>query len=130
MKSIILGIIFLALLVGGAPIDMLKGLNRVHKLLSISEGDVAKLKNIYKPATLSYSNLGSAGIQTVSIDSVRLARDYKTQKMIDQLAQLKSVLIQQFQNWLKLQEHTRLGQQSRLVVNQSGHCTHFKLRNK
>lgn len=72
-----------ALFVGGAPMDNLKTLNKAYKLLSFPEAAVAKLKNVYKPATLNYSNMGAAGVATVSTDAVLVVQDLKTAKMID-----------------------------------------------
>jgi TRAP-type uncharacterized transport system substrate-binding protein len=79
-----------AIIVGGAPMDNLKTLNKAHKLLSIPEASAAKLKNVYKPAVLNYSNLGAAGVQTVSVDSVVVTREYKTPKVVEQLVKLRT----------------------------------------
>jgi len=79
-----------ALFVGGAPMDNLKTLNKAHKLLSFPEASVAKLKNVYKPAVLNYSNLGAAGVATVSTDALFVTRSYTTPKFVDGLAKLRA----------------------------------------
>lgn len=79
-----------ALFVGGQPLDNLKTLNKAHKLLSIPEAVVAKLKNVYKPATLNYTNMGSTGITTVSTDAILVVREYKTPKMVEALSKFRA----------------------------------------
>jgi TRAP-type uncharacterized transport system substrate-binding protein len=79
-----------ALFVGGQPMDNLKTLNKAHKLLSFPEGTVAKLKNVYKPATVNYTNMGSTGVATVSTDALLVVRQYKTPKMVEALAKFRS----------------------------------------
>jgi TRAP-type uncharacterized transport system substrate-binding protein len=79
-----------ALFVGGQPMDNLKTLNKAHKLLSIPEPVVAKLKNVYKPATLNYTNMGSTGITTVSTDAILVVREYKTPKMVEALSKFRA----------------------------------------
>jgi TRAP-type uncharacterized transport system substrate-binding protein len=64
--------------VGGNPVGWIQKLDRSYKLLSIGEADAAKLKNVYKPARVSYSNLGQSGVTTVSTDATMVVRDYKT----------------------------------------------------
>lgn len=79
-----------ALFVGGAPMDNLKQLNKAHKLLSFPDNIVAKLKNVYKPATLNYSNMGSMGVNSVSTDALLLVREYKTPAMIASLTKFRA----------------------------------------
>ena len=79
-----------ALFVGGQPMDNLKTLNKAHKLLSIPEPMIAKLKNIYKPSTLNYTNMGSTGITTVSTDAILVVREYKTPKMVEALSKFRA----------------------------------------
>jgi TRAP-type uncharacterized transport system substrate-binding protein len=79
-----------ALFVGGQPMDNLKTLNKAHKLLSIPEAVVGKLKNVYKPAVLNYSNLGAAGVTTVSTDAIMVTREFKTPKMIEALSKFRT----------------------------------------
>lgn len=79
-----------ALFVGGQPMDNLKTLNKAHKLLSIPEPMIAKLKNVYKPSTLNYTNMGSTGITTVSTDAILVVREYKTPKMVEALSKFRA----------------------------------------
>lgn len=79
-----------AIVVGGAPMDSIKALDKNFKLLSINEADIGKLKNVYKPAVLNYSGMGAAGVKTVSTDAVWVARNYKTPKFVDGLTKLRT----------------------------------------
>ena len=79
-----------ALFVGGAPMDNLKQLNKAHKLLSFPDAVVAKLKNVYKPATLNYSNMGSMGVTSVSTDALLVTREFKTPSMISSLTKFRA----------------------------------------
>jgi len=79
-----------ALFVGGQPMDNLKTLNKAHKLLSIPEPMIAKLKNVYKPSTLNYTNMGSTGITTVSTDAILVVLEYKTPKMVEALSKFRA----------------------------------------
>lgn len=79
-----------ALFVGGAPMDNLKQLNKAHKLLSFPDAVVAKLKNVYKPATLNYSNMGSMGVTSVSTDALLVTREFKTSAMISSLTKFRA----------------------------------------
>jgi TRAP-type uncharacterized transport system substrate-binding protein len=79
-----------ALFVGGAPMDNLKQLNKAHKLLSFPDTVIAKLKNVYKPATLNYSNMGSMGVTSVSTDALLVTREFKTPAMVSSLAKFRA----------------------------------------
>jgi TRAP-type uncharacterized transport system substrate-binding protein len=78
------------LAVGGAPLDWVKSLSRAYKLVDIREAFVGKLKGIYKPAKVSYPNLGQSGVSTVSTDSILVTREYKTPRFVESLSALRS----------------------------------------
>jgi uncharacterized protein len=82
-----------ALFVGGQPMDNLKTLNKAHKLLSFPESVVAKLKNIYKPATVNYSNMGSTGVATVSTDALLVARVPRSKELLKKLDTFKTCFV-------------------------------------
>lgn len=79
-----------AVIVGAAPMDNIKALDKNFKLLSFSEADVGKLKNVYKPSVLNYSTMGAAGVKTVSTDAIFVTKEYKTPKMVDGLSKLRA----------------------------------------
>jgi TRAP-type uncharacterized transport system substrate-binding protein len=79
-----------ALFVGGAPLDNLKQLNKAHKLLSFPDPVVAKLKNVYKPGVLNYSNMGSMGVNTVSTEAILVTREFKTPAMVASLSKFRA----------------------------------------
>jgi len=75
--------------VGGSPQAWVQRLDRKFRLLPIAEGDAGKLKSIYRPAKLSYGNLGQTGVPTVATDAVLVARDYKTPGLSAMLSQTR-----------------------------------------
>ena len=89
-KALDEGAIDAGLFVGGAPLPFIAGLGAEYKLLSIAPATVEKLKGVYRPARLNYSKMGAAGIATVSTDALFVTRQYKTQRMTDGLAKLRS----------------------------------------
>ena len=79
-----------AIIVGGAPMDLIKALPAQFKLLNVSEADVGKLKNVYKPAVLNYTNVQAAGVKTVATDAVLVVREYKSPKFVEGLSKLRT----------------------------------------
>lgn len=79
-----------AVFVGGAPLGTISKLDQRFKLLPITGPVVEKLKGVYRPARLNYSKLGAAGVPTIATDALFVTREYKTQKMVDGLAKLRS----------------------------------------
>lgn len=82
-----------AVLVGGAPLPSVKALNAAFRLLPASEATISKLKGVYKPARLTYSNLNAAGINTVSTDALLVTRTYSSQKMQIALGAFRSCVL-------------------------------------
>jgi len=82
-----------AILVGGQPLGTITALNKTYKLLSFPDATMAKLKNVYNPAKVTYSSVGAAGVQTISTSALLIAREYKTPKMVDGLAKLRSCIL-------------------------------------
>lgn len=83
------------IMVGGQPMDDVKTLDKNYKLLTFNEATVSKLKSVYSPAKLNYSNLGIAGtgVQTISSDALFVTRAYKTPKYTESLAALRSCFV-------------------------------------
>lgn len=79
------------IMVGGQPMADLQTLGRDHKLLSFPEAVVGKLKSVYVPAKLNYSNMGQggSGIPSVATEALFVTRAYKTPKMQASLAALR-----------------------------------------
>ena len=92
LKAVIDGTAEAAILVGGAPYPVIESLNKGFKLLSIPEATTVKLKNVYKPATVSYANVGAAGVTTIATDALFVVREYKTPEMVSKLAALRSCI--------------------------------------
>jgi len=79
--------------VGGSPQAWVVGLDRKFRLLPITDADAAKLKGVYRPARLSYANLGQTGVQTVATDALLVVRDYKTPTMSAMLSQTRACFV-------------------------------------
>lgn len=79
------------LMVGGAKLGDIETLDRNYKLLPFSEQTIGKLKRVYVPATLNYSNLGSGGngIKTVATEALLVVRAYKSPKFVEAMASLR-----------------------------------------
>lgn len=93
VKAVVDGRATAAILVGGAPLGTVANLDKKFKLLSFTPEQIAKLKNVYRPATLNYSKMGSTGVQSVSTDAILVSREYKTPKMVAQLAALRKCIM-------------------------------------
>jgi len=109
-----------AIMVGGAPMSAIKALDRSYKLLPINETVVKKLADMgYKPAKVTYSNLGpdGTGIPTVSTDALLVTREYKLPRYSIPLKQLRECVLK---NLPELQETT--GRHKKWMdVNPSNH---------
>lgn len=83
-----------ALVVGGAPVDYLKTLNKGYRVLRIPEVIQKKIAGVYLPDRVTYNNMtDSAGVQTVAVQSLFVTREYKTAKMQNALASLRGCLL-------------------------------------
>lgn len=80
------------LAVGGQPVGEIAKLDRGWKLLSFPEQVAVKLKSVYVPAKLNYSNLGQngQGVQTVATEALFITRAYKTPKYTESLGALRA----------------------------------------
>lgn len=79
-------------MVGGQPMPDVQTLNSAYKLLPFSEAAIGKLKSVYVPAKLNYSNMGQggSGVASVATDALYVTRAYKTAKFQDSLSALRS----------------------------------------
>lgn len=79
------------LMVGGQPLGDITTLNSAYKLLPFPEAVATKLKSVYVPAKVTYSNLGvgGAGVQTIATEALFVTREYKTAKYVESLGALR-----------------------------------------
>lgn len=85
------GTVQAVLMMGGAPVPSIAALPaNTYKLLAISPSTVEKLKGAYKPARANYTNLGAAGVSTVSTDALLVVKNYKSAKMVESLSKLRA----------------------------------------
>ncbi len=83
------------LAVGGAPLDWLRDADRQLRLLPFGEDLVARLKHVYRPARLSYTQLGAAGVPTVATTAILAVRSVRTPAAATPLLALRKCLIEQ-----------------------------------
>jgi TRAP-type uncharacterized transport system substrate-binding protein len=85
------GTIAAAIFVGGTPLPSLTSLSGdKYKLLAIPESVAVKLSGVYKRSTISYENLHSGAIATLSSDALILTRKYTLPKMIQPQATFRA----------------------------------------
>ena len=79
------------LMVGGQQMDDVKTLPVDYKLLPVSEATAGKLKSVYVPAKLNYSNLGQggAGVPTIATDALFVTWKYTTPTYVQAMAELR-----------------------------------------
>jgi TRAP-type uncharacterized transport system substrate-binding protein len=83
------------LAVGGAPLAWMAGLDRSVKLLSVPEPWASRLRHVYRPAKLSYSQLGAQGVATVATEAVLAVREVRSAAAAAPLLKLRACLQQQ-----------------------------------
>ena len=79
-------------MVGGQPMADVQKLTNAYKLLPFPESLMAKLKAVYVPAKLNYSNMGQggSGVPVIATDALYVTRAYKTAKYVESLSALRS----------------------------------------
>lgn len=76
-----------ALIVAGQPAASVRALSgQQFKMLAIPAAIQERLKGVYRPARLNYSNLNAAGVPTVATDALLVTREYRTARMTSALA--------------------------------------------
>lgn len=84
------GQIHAAIFVGGAPLPNLLTLKAEQfKLIPIGDAIASRLAAVYRPATISYSNLKSTNIRTLAPQALIVTRKYTTPKMIEPQRQFR-----------------------------------------
>lgn len=78
--------------VGGQPMQSISELGPDFKLLTIDRALADKVR-AYVPATVSYKNLGAAGVTTVAARSVLAVKNYTTPDRRAKLAALKQCIV-------------------------------------
>jgi hypothetical protein len=76
--------------VGGAPLSTVTELNQDYKLLEVTPAQAAQLSKAYKPARVSYGNLGQRGIPTIATEALLVSRVYSSDQKVDQLKRLRA----------------------------------------
>lgn len=77
------------LVVGGAPHALVASLDTNFKLLPVTPDAATRLKDVYQPAIVSYSNVGANGVPTISTQALFVTRTYSGAAMQQTLAQIR-----------------------------------------
>ena len=80
------------LAVGGAPLPWVRKLDGHFVLLTVPEHLALKLGRVYRPATLSYSNLSIQPVETVATEATFVTQDYKSAMYREPLLRLRQCL--------------------------------------
>ncbi len=81
------------LLVGAAPLPALKDLGSDYRLVSVPDNIVVALSNVYKKHNVTYNNISSIPVQTVSAPCLVVTRNYKSKKNIAALLRVRQAVI-------------------------------------
>ncbi len=84
-----------AILVGGAPFKAVSDLNTEFRLLGFPDAAQKALVATggYKPAKVSYDNLGQQGVPTVTTEALLVTRQYTVPKVVNALAEFRSCVL-------------------------------------
>jgi len=93
IKALSTGEVAAAVVVGGQPLPLVKGLSKDFKLLAIPPAVQERLKGVYRTTRLNYSNLNAAGVPTVATDALLVTREYKTERMVGALASFRGCVL-------------------------------------
>lgn len=97
LSAIETGEVDAGLVVAGSPHAGVASLNHNFKLLDIDDNILDALTGsdnaIYRKAVLSYNNLKQTGVKTVSVDALLVSRQYRSPRMITNLHNLRSCII-------------------------------------
>ena len=83
LPALMAGKIHAAIFVGGAPLPNIAALSwEQYKLIQIGDSIASRLKEIYRPTQLTYSNLRAAQVPTLAPVATLVTRQYKTPKFV------------------------------------------------
>lgn len=78
------------ILTAGKPLPILDKLDSNYKLLAITPDVAKRVESVYRPTTLTYSNLAAFNVPSVDADSIFVTKVFNTQSKIQQLAELRA----------------------------------------
>lgn len=91
--ALISGEIQAAVFVGGANLPVVQGFSSDFKLLGFLPATQTALKDIYKPAVLTYTNLNASGVKTVATQASLVVYEYKGAKMTTALGAFRTAAL-------------------------------------
>lgn len=99
MKAALLeGKVDTILVVGGAPHKLIESLDGRFRILPVDPATITKVAGVYAPAKLSYSNLGAAGVPSVSTQALFVTRIFRSAETQQQLSDLRACFSKQLPN--------------------------------
>lgn len=88
------GAVEAVILTAGKPLPILGNLDSNYKLLAIPADVAKRVELVYRPTTLTYSNLNQAfNVPSVDADSIFVTKVFNTPSKIQQLAELRSCFL-------------------------------------
>lgn len=88
-KALLEGQVDTILVVGGAPHPMVKELDLRYRILPVDPNTTKVLSGVYDATRVSYTNMGAAGVPTVSTQALLTSRTYTSPEMIGKLRALR-----------------------------------------
>ena len=98
IASLLKGEIDTILIVAGAPSKAVAGLDRRFRVLPVTPNVAKTVSGVYTPTKVSYSNLGAAGVDTVSTQALLVTRTYRSSQMLAGLSKFRSCFETQLGN--------------------------------
>ena len=88
-----------AVLVGGQPLPIVKGMAGGFKLLPFRPQTVELLKTVYSPTKLSYPKLSVAAVPSIATDALLVTRTVNTPERIAALASFRTCVTKNVGEW-------------------------------
>lgn len=86
------------LVVGGAPHALVGSLDTRFRLLPVPPNVAAALKDVYAPATLTYSNLNQSGVPSISTQAIFATRTFESPAVKTAISKLRTCFTAQLPN--------------------------------
>lgn len=88
-----------AVLVGGQPMPIVKGLTSGVKLLPFKPATVELLKTVYTPQKLSYTQLSTNAVSSIATDALLVTRTVNTPERLAALGSLRACISKHVPEW-------------------------------
>ena len=88
-----------AVLVGGQPMPIVRGLTSGVKLLPFKPTTVELLKTVYTPQRLSYTKISTNAVASIATDALLVTRTVNTPERLAALSNLRTCIVKNVPEW-------------------------------